>query len=133
VRPGSPARFSRSRLKQLERLGVVESAPKAQGRGHRYQLTSSGHDLFKVCETLGEWGARWLEIAPENLDPFVALWSMCNAFRRDRLPDQRVVIRLDFTGFRPRKRYWCGNPIPGMLVAALTAGNGKTSSGCLTA
>ena len=94
------------RLKQLERLGVVESAPKAQGRGHRYQLTSSGHDLFRVCETLGEWGARWLEIAPENLDPYVALWSMCNALRRDRLPDQRLVIRLDFTGFRPHERYW---------------------------
>ena len=27
------------RLKQLERLGVVESAPKPDGRGHRYKLT----------------------------------------------------------------------------------------------
>jgi hypothetical protein len=76
------------------------------GRGDRYQLTDSGHDLFKVCATLGEWGARWLEIAPENLDPFVALWSMCNALRRDRLPDRRVVIRFDFTGFRRHERYW---------------------------
>jgi DNA-binding HxlR family transcriptional regulator len=100
--PGLSRTLLTQRLKQLERLGVVESVPKAQGRGHRYQLTSSGHDLFKV----GEWGARWLEIAPENLDPFVALWSMCNALRRDRLPDQRVVIRLDFTGFRPHERYW---------------------------
>jgi DNA-binding HxlR family transcriptional regulator len=104
--PGLSRTLLTQRLKQLERLGVVESAPKAQGRGHRYQLTSSGHDLFKVCETLGEWGARWLEIAPENLDPYVALWSMCNALCRDRLPDQRVVIRLDFTGFRPHERYW---------------------------
>ena len=104
--PGLSRTLLTQRLKQLERLGIVESAPKAQGRGHRYQLTSSGHDLFKVCETLGEWGARWLEIAPENLDPFVALWSMCNALRRDRLPDQRVVIRLDFTGFRRHERYW---------------------------
>jgi DNA-binding HxlR family transcriptional regulator len=104
--PGLSRTLLTQRLKQLERLGIVESAPKAQGRGHRYQLTSSGHDLFKVCETLGEWGARWLEIAHENLDPFVALWSMCNALRRDRLPDQRVVIRLDFTGFRPHERYW---------------------------
>ena len=24
----------------------------------------------------------------------------------DRLPDRRVVIRLDFTGFRPHERYW---------------------------
>ena len=43
---------------------------------------------------------------PENLDPFVALWSMCNALRRDRLPEQRLVVRLDFTGFRPHERYW---------------------------
>ncbi len=104
--PGLSGTLLTQRLKQLERLGIVESAPKAHGRGHRYQLTSSGHDLFKVCQTLGEWGARWLEIAPENLDPFVALWSMCNALRRDRLPDQRVVIRFDFTGFRSHERYW---------------------------
>jgi DNA-binding HxlR family transcriptional regulator len=104
--PGLSRTLLAQRLKQLERLGIVESVPKAQGRGHRYQLTSSGHDLFQVCQTLGEWGARWLEIAPENLDPFVALWSMCNALRRDRLPDRRVVIRLDFTGFRPHERYW---------------------------
>ncbi|MGH7710911.1 MAG: winged helix-turn-helix transcriptional regulator, partial [Gemmatimonadaceae bacterium] len=61
---------------------------------------------FTVCRSLGEWGARWLEIAPENLDPFVALWSMCNALRRDRLPDRRVVIRFDFTGRPRRERYW---------------------------
>ena len=31
---------------------------------------------------------------------------MCNALRQDRLPRQRVVIRFDFTGFRPHERYW---------------------------
>jgi DNA-binding HxlR family transcriptional regulator len=98
--PGLSRTLLSQRLKQLEGLGVVKSAPKADGRGHRYELTSSGHDLFAVCRSLGEWGARWLEIAPENLDPFVALWSMCNALRRDRLPDRRVVIRFDF--FVPR-------------------------------
>ena len=106
---GAP-RLSRTmlsqRLKQLERLGVVESAPKSDGRGNHYQLTSAGHDLFAVCQSLGEWGARWLEIAPENLDPFVALLSMCHALRRDRLPDRRVVIRFDFTGRGRRERYW---------------------------
>jgi DNA-binding HxlR family transcriptional regulator len=104
--PGLSRTLLAQRLKQLQRLGVVDLAPKPDGRGHCYKLTSAGHDLFKVCQSLGEWGARWLEIAPENLDPFVALWSMCNALRRDRLPDHRVVIRFDFTG-RPRKeRYW---------------------------
>ena len=104
--PGLSRTLLSQRLKQLERLGVVELAPKPDGRGHRYALTSAGRDLFAVCQSLGEWGARWLDIVPENLDPFVALWSMCNALRRDRLPDRRVVIRFDFTG-RPRhERYW---------------------------
>jgi DNA-binding HxlR family transcriptional regulator len=104
--PGISRTMLSQRLKQLEDLGIVESAPKPDGRGHHYKLTTSGRDLFTVCQSLGEWGARWLEIAPENFDPFVALWSMCNALRRDRLPDRRIVIRFDFTG-RPRpERYW---------------------------
>ena len=113
--PGLSRTLLSERLKQLARLGVVKSAPKADGRGHHYELTSAGHDLFKVCQSLGEWGAHWLEIAPENLDPFVALWSMCHALRRDRLPDRRIVIRFDFLARRSapreggtgrRERYW---------------------------
>jgi DNA-binding HxlR family transcriptional regulator len=104
--PGLSRTLLSQRLKQLERLGIVESAAKPAGRGHYYELTPAGHDLFKVCVSLGEWGARWLEIAPENLDPFVALWSMCNALRRDRLPERRVVIQFDFTGRQSPERYW---------------------------
>ena len=104
--PGLSRTLLSQRLKQLEHFGIVASTPKPDGRGNHYELTSAGHELFTVCQTLGEWGARWLEIAPENLDPFVALWSMCNALRRDKLPDRRVVIRFDFTGRRRRERYW---------------------------
>jgi DNA-binding HxlR family transcriptional regulator len=104
--PGLSRTLLSQRLQELERFGVVESARKPDGRGHHYKLTSAGRGLFTVCQSLGEWGARWLEIAPQHLDPFVALWSMCNALRRDQLPDRRVVIRFDFTGSRPRERYW---------------------------
>jgi len=104
--PGLSRTMLSQRLKQLERVGVIESAPKPNERGKHYKLTSAGHELFTVCKSLGEWGARWLEIAPENLDPFVALWSMCNALRRERLPDRRVVIRFEFTGRPRRERYW---------------------------
>jgi DNA-binding HxlR family transcriptional regulator len=69
--PGLSRTLLAQRLKQLERLGIVESAPKPDGRGRHYQLTTAGHGLFKVCVSLGEWGAAWLEIAPEHLAP---LW-----------------------------------------------------------
>ena len=104
--PGLSRTLLSQRLKELAEIGVVTSAPKAGGRGHHYELTSAGHELFSVCQSLGEWGARWLEIAPENLDPFVALWSMCHALRPDRLPDRRVVVRFDFTGRPRRESYW---------------------------
>ena len=104
--PGLSRTLLSQRLRQLERLGLVLSSPKAGGRGRHYELTAAGDDLFTVCQSLGEWGARWLELAPENLDPFVALWSMCHALRRDRLPERRVVIRFDFTGRPRRERYW---------------------------
>ena len=104
--PGLSRTLLSQRLKQLERLAIVESAPNPDGRGRHYELTPAGHALFKVCVSLGEWGAAWLEIAPEHLDPFVALWSMCNMLHRDRLPDRRVVIRFDFTGRQRPERYW---------------------------
>jgi DNA-binding HxlR family transcriptional regulator len=104
--PGLSRTLLSKRLKQLERLAIIESGPKSEGRGCHYELTAAGRDLFKVCVSLGEWGAHWLEIAPEHLDPYVTLWSMCNALRLDRIPDRRLVIRFDFTG-RPRpERYW---------------------------
>jgi DNA-binding HxlR family transcriptional regulator len=104
--PGLSRALLSLRLEQLERLGVVTSEAKPDGRGHHYELTSAGRDLFAVCRSLGEWGARWLEIAPENLDPFVALWSMSHALRREKVPDRRVVVRFDFTGRPRRERYW---------------------------
>ena len=104
--PGLSRTMLSQRLKQLERLEIVKSVAKPGGRGHHYELTPAGLDLFKVCGSLGAWGARWLQIAPEHLDPFVALWSMCNALRRDRLPNRRVVIRFDFTGGPSSERYW---------------------------
>ncbi len=106
MRPGSPARCSRSGSSSSNGSASSSRHPNPTGADTITSSRAAGHDLFKVCESLGEWGARWLEIAPENLDPFVALWSMCNVLRRDRLPEQRVVIRFDFTGFRPHDRYW---------------------------
>ncbi|MEV6329349.1 helix-turn-helix domain-containing protein [Streptomyces sp. NPDC051909] len=104
--PGLSRTLLSQRLKQLERLGIVRSVRKPDGRGSLYELTAAGNELFKVCVSLGEWGAAWLEMAPEHLDPFVALWSMCNVLRQDRLPDRRVVIRFDFTGRPHPERYW---------------------------
>jgi hypothetical protein len=41
------------------------------------------------------WGARWLELAPENLDAGVVLWSLCRQVDPADLRGHRLVIRFD--------------------------------------
>src|SRR5688500_20369879 len=62
--PGLSRTLLSQRLTQLERLGVVRSAPKPDGHGHRGELTSAGHGLVPVCRSPREGGERRLECAP---------------------------------------------------------------------
>lgn len=94
-----------SRLRALERQGVLERRPGPGGRGSRYGLTPAGEELADVTWALGNWGARWLEVSPEHSDPLVVLWAWKNEIRRERLPDRRIVIRFDLRD-RPKERYW---------------------------
>jgi DNA-binding HxlR family transcriptional regulator len=105
--PGIPRSLLAGRLALLERYGVIERREPDRGRSARYLPTEAGRDLWKVCVALGEWGARWLEVAPEHLDPYVALWSMCRSLDAERLPGRRVVVRFEFPGL-PKKtaRLW---------------------------
>lgn len=105
--PGIPRSLLSQRLILLARHGIIQRRPLDHGRGFRYLPTEAGEGLWDVCLALGEWGARWLEVAPEHLDPYVALWSMCNSLATDRLPDRRIVVRFDFLG-QPKKtaRLW---------------------------
>lgn len=92
-----------TRLRELERVGVVQTTPNPTGRGSRYHLTEAGKDLAGVMQALGTWGERWMELAPEHLDPGVVLHSWVSWYlARERLPDRRVVVRFQFPGL-PKK------------------------------
>jgi DNA-binding HxlR family transcriptional regulator len=95
--PGIPRSLLTCRLRALERVGVVWSEANPSGRGSLYHLTEAGLDLKELLYALGTWGERWLELAPEHVDPYVVLWAWCEWYlERDRLPDHRVVVRFEF-------------------------------------
>jgi len=105
--PGIPRSLLTQRLALLERQGIIERHPHPSGRGARYAPTEAGRGLAQVCFALGEWGARWLDVAPAHVDPYVALWAMCNNLVVDRLPTRRVVVRFDFPRQPTRaSKYW---------------------------
>jgi DNA-binding HxlR family transcriptional regulator len=88
------------RLRQLEDAGIVQSTPKARGRGREYALTQAGRELRPVIEQLGEWGQRWArsQLGREDLDPGLLMWDIHRRINLDRLPERRVVVRFDFGG-----------------------------------
>ena len=96
------------RLDELERAGVIESSPKADGRGHSYRLTEAGADLAGVIGGLAAWGERWLEVTTEHSDPGFALWAWCQVqMDRSTLPAGRLIVSLIFPDERPtNRRYW---------------------------
>jgi DNA-binding HxlR family transcriptional regulator len=103
--PGIPRALLTERLRQLEHYGVVTRSPNPAGRGYVYELTEAGQELGAVCDALGAWGARWLELAPAHLDAAMVLWSMCRCMPSDELPDPRMVVRFDLSDGTPQ-RFW---------------------------
>lgn len=95
--PGLSRTLLSTRLKQLEKAGVIKIDPKPDSRGKIYTLTEAGQDLRQVMLALGTWGERWIELAPEHLDPGRVLESWCRLYiNHERLPSQRTVVRFDF-------------------------------------
>lgn len=103
--PGIPKALLAQRLSLLERHGVVARTLVPKGRGSLYELTASGRELKQVCDALGEWGARWLEIEPQHLDPAYVIWATCRLVDLDKVPERGVVVRFDLLD-DPKQRFW---------------------------
>jgi DNA-binding HxlR family transcriptional regulator len=95
------------RLRELQRVGVIEISPKPDGHGSVYELTQAGRELQAVLHAMGGWADKWMDVTFQHSDPDVVLWSWCQTFwRRDQLPDGRVVVRFDFQRAGRRGRLW---------------------------
>jgi FAD/FMN-containing dehydrogenase/DNA-binding HxlR family transcriptional regulator len=105
--PGINRSLLSERLKKLERYGVISRQPNSRGRGSLYRLTQAGHELDQVCDALGTWGMRWLEVRRDHTDPRVVLWGLCKGLARVELPDRRMVVRFDLRD-QPRdsRAFW---------------------------
>ena len=100
-------RMSRSllsqRLRQLERLGIVERTA-----GGGYRLTDAGRDLEAVVWGIGDWAMQWLFGDPEKeqYDGAHLIWRVRQRIVPDALPDRRVVVQFDFPRAQRGKRIW---------------------------
>ena len=116
--PGIPRALLSQRLRQLETHGIVQRPPSPRGRGWLYEPTEACEDLRPVCDALGGWGATWVEIAPEHLDPYMALWGI--------VPGIELPVAARPAGDRPVRA-----PQHGAQPAALLAARAPARAGGL--
>ncbi|MCR8896833.1 helix-turn-helix transcriptional regulator [Gordonia sp. GONU] len=103
--PGLSRSVLASRLRQLQRLGVIAQVQSPTGLSHEYRLTEAGEDLLPVIEAIGGWTVKWWfpEPRPDQVDNAMLLWRMRSGVRPRHLPEGRTTIRFDFTDGNVRR------------------------------
>jgi DNA-binding HxlR family transcriptional regulator len=88
-----------TRLRELERAGIVERRPATGRRAHTYHLTAAGEELEPIVMGLGAWGQRWArhEVTPDDLDPTLFMWDLRRSLDAEQVPDDRTVVHFVFT------------------------------------
>ena len=95
------------RLRTLEDAGLLTRKTVGDGKRAEYHLTEAGADLFAVVKGLGDWGQKWVnhKIGHEDTDPALLVWDMHRRVNIELLPEERVVVQLDFHG-AAKGTYW---------------------------
>jgi DNA-binding HxlR family transcriptional regulator len=103
----SPALLSK-RLKQLEKAGVIVTAPSGSSKTVEYRLSPAGEDLRDVVMSIGTWGQRWVEsqVSLRNLDPSLLMWDMRRHLKPEPLPPRRCTIQFQYPELSEARRNW---------------------------
>jgi DNA-binding HxlR family transcriptional regulator len=92
------------RLRQLEHEGIVEK--RKVGGGHtEYCLTPAGDAFGETIDALARWGLFYSRdrLEARDLDPGVFMWMLRRRARLEDLPDNRIVLRFEFSGVASSK------------------------------
>ncbi|OBJ44833.1 hypothetical protein A5630_15625 [Mycolicibacterium mucogenicum] len=87
-----------TRLRHLERIGVLCRRPIPHTAHHGYALTLAGQSLRRVLEELGEWTRQWQLEASNDTDVPLLLWRLLESIDRDAIPNGKVCIEFQFSG-----------------------------------
>jgi DNA-binding HxlR family transcriptional regulator len=114
-------KISKSTLAQ--RLRTLEDAGLIERRGAEYLPTQAGQELFGVIESLGAWGARWVnyDLDSHDIDPDLLLWDIHRRIDLERIPPGRTVVQIDFTGLS-NSTYWLVMEPDGVSVCVTDPG-----------
>ena len=96
-----------TRLKELERVGVVERHAGDGGRPE-WRLTEVGRALAPVIQHLGEWGLCYAQdpLQEGDLDVTILTWNIRRRVDPNAFGERRTTVLFDFTDVPQAKRRW---------------------------
>jgi DNA-binding HxlR family transcriptional regulator len=101
-----------TRLRQMQRAGLVRHARGAPGKEGEYRLTAAGEALRPIVEQMGLWAQHWSTrgLLDRDLDDALLVWGLHRTLRLPGDVRRRVVLRFDFLGLpraaRVARRSW---------------------------
>ena len=96
-----------TRLKELERIGIVERRS-ANARRHEWHLTDSGRALARVIQPLGEWSLQYAQdpLREDELDVTIMTWNIRRRVDPNAFGPRRVTVQFEFKNVPQAKRHW---------------------------
>lgn len=118
--PGiSPALLSK-RLRELQENGLVERVEDPASGQIDYLRTEKAEELDPIFTALGRWAQRHIdaEVATEDRDADVLMWTLRNKIDISELPPRRNVIRFNYSDATSAwSTYWAiANPGQGVEI-----------------
>lgn len=107
LRRGIP-RISRTmlsaRLRSLLDAGVIDRTE--ENTAPVYTLSEAGRELAGTVRELGTWGQRWLPrtLPRDELDAEALLWDVQRRVRKESLPQEPVLARIEILDLRGAQR-----------------------------
>ena len=88
------------RLRQLERLGLVQRTATTSGKAGRYELTEAGEAITPIVWAMGHRAAEWVfgEPTEDDCDGLSIIWRLHQHAIPGKLPLERTVVHLLLTG-----------------------------------
>ena len=107
--PGISPTLLAKRLKEMQENGLVERVEDPASGAIDYIRTKKAEELDPILQGLARWAQRHItaEIALEDRDADVLMWTVHRRINQAALPKRRIVMRFNFTdATSPARTYW---------------------------
>ena len=87
-----------TRLKELERSGLISRRSSGAGRSSEYRLTEAGHALGPVVRSIAEWGQEWIDTEPslDDIDTDFLMWDVRRNLNLPKDLPAKFVLHFHF-------------------------------------